>query len=147
MWRFLFLLISLFLVGCGSNSLAIVTVEGRVTLNGQPVDKAVVSLIPTSGQNLPASGVTDSQGKFTLKTVEGAREHAGAIPGDFDIIVIKTIGPKVMADADGLSGEVDPNSPKETQYLVPQKYARPETSTLKCKVEKGMKPLDLALQP
>ena len=52
--------------GCGGSS----TVEGTVKYKGQPVDGATVVLMGDDG-NPVATGVTDSSGKFKLKTPQG----------------------------------------------------------------------------
>jgi len=53
------------LAGCGSDGL--VPVKGRVLLDGQPLDGAAVLFEPEGG-GVPATGVTDASGGFTLAT-------------------------------------------------------------------------------
>ncbi len=128
------------IAGCGSGRPNTVSVEGTVTLGGKPVDGAAVMLIP-DGQGKPASGQTDHEGKFLLKTFEAGD---GAMPGKYKVTVslVKVSG--VKADADGLSGEVEPGGIKK-EYLVPEKYGDPKTSGLTAEVKSGMEPLELKL--
>ncbi|MCS7239254.1 MAG: carboxypeptidase-like regulatory domain-containing protein [Thermoguttaceae bacterium] len=56
--------------GCGGRS-DVAYVEGRVTLDGQPLANATVLFIPQAGR--PASGVTDSNGRYVLEYEPGKR--------------------------------------------------------------------------
>src|SRR5262245_1264000 len=69
-------------VGCGGG---LKSVEGLVTLDGVPVEGASVSFTP-EGEGQPAFGVTDSNGKFVLQTIN----KAGANPGTYKVTVTKT---------------------------------------------------------
>lgn len=86
------------IAGCGGESVEVAPVSGRVTLNGQPVANHFVGFQPVSGAAsgaIGSSGVTDSEGRFTLKTVDG--KHEGAVVGKHQVI----IAPK----EEGSSGE------------------------------------------
>lgn len=66
----------LFLAGCGSGEFKIVAVSGTITMNGKPLKGAEVVFAPMEIKDVidvgPISiGKTDSEGKFTLKTVKG----------------------------------------------------------------------------
>jgi hypothetical protein len=68
--------------GCGGAGVA--PVSGRVTLNGQPLANVHVSFQPVAaGTDLNPGGgsyaITDADGRFTLRTVEGDRP--GAVVG------------------------------------------------------------------
>lgn len=80
-WRLLVLLIA-GAVGCGKGSgVETAPVSGVVTLNGQPLGQAKVSFMPaTSDLNAPGSvGITDDQGKYSLKVV--TTNESGAMVG------------------------------------------------------------------
>lgn len=72
------------MVGCGSGS-KVVPVSGTVTVDGQPANDCIVNFQPKStGGESPgpgASGKTDAEGHFVMKTVEGDNSREGATPG------------------------------------------------------------------
>ncbi|MDR1924922.1 MAG: carboxypeptidase-like regulatory domain-containing protein [Planctomycetaceae bacterium] len=75
--------------GCGYNGLrGLVPVEGRVTLNGEPLADATVEFAPAelNGGQHGASGVTDASGRFVLKT---NTESVGIAPGEYKVVVTK----------------------------------------------------------
>jgi hypothetical protein len=87
--------------GCGGgNPFDTVPVTGTVTLDGQPVDGALVLFQP-SGDHKAASGTTDSSGKFTLTT---GNAGDGAMPGQYKVTVSKT-KTEASADLSGMSFE------------------------------------------
>jgi hypothetical protein len=69
--------------GCGGGPAA---VSGVVTLDGQPLDGAVVTFTPTAADEVGgSSGKTDAQGRYTLRTVLG--DKAGASVGKHKVAV------------------------------------------------------------
>jgi hypothetical protein len=132
--------VCVFLLGCNSSTITVLPVTGVVTLDGQPLEQAIVTFYPTSGQPLPAGGHTDSAGKFTLKTIEGPHERIGALPGSYKVVVVKTkalTGRK--SDDPGLSSELGPYDMK-LEWITPEKYADHATTELTCEVSAGMTP-------
>jgi len=129
------------LSGCGgSGRPETIPVSGTVTLDGKPVAGASVMFSPEpSGR--PATGVTDEQGRFTLKTFEAGD---GALVGKHTVTValVKTTG--FMADKDGLSGGIAPEGIRE-EWIVPKKFADPKTSGLSVEVASGMDDVKLDL--
>lgn len=73
------------LAGCGGNNL--VPAEGTVTLDGNPVDGAMVTFVATEGGAL-YTGQTDASGAFKLTH----RNDPGAPPGSYKVMVTKTSG-------------------------------------------------------
>jgi hypothetical protein len=70
--------------GCSSEPYQVAPVSGRVTLNGKPLAKASVTFapVPTKGSDEPgpsSAAITDSDGRFTLKTI--GKDKAGAVVG------------------------------------------------------------------
>ncbi|MBY0458539.1 MAG: DUF4198 domain-containing protein [Gemmataceae bacterium] len=77
------------LVGCGDGS-KYVPVSGTVKVNGKPYANAAVFFQPVGDKNNPnpgrgSSGVTDANGRFTLKTSEGV---SGAVVGTHQIKIL-----------------------------------------------------------
>jgi hypothetical protein len=77
------LALGLALSGCGGARP--VKVSGTVTLNGQPVEGAMVQFVPVKEGGRPATGTTGADGSFSLTTVEN---HDGAMPGEYKVVVI-----------------------------------------------------------
>lgn len=83
-------LASLFLLpcaGCGSNAqtaytTSTVPVKGKVTLNGKPLTKGMVTFEPDSGRE--AHGDIKSDGTYVLTTF---KEGDGAVPGTHRVAV------------------------------------------------------------
>jgi hypothetical protein len=71
-------------VGC--NGAGAVPVEGRVSLNGQPLANASVMLSPTTASGPgPFVGTTDAEGKFVLGPA--GKEGGGAAPGEYTVLI------------------------------------------------------------
>jgi hypothetical protein len=81
--------------GCGGKDRP-VPVRGVVKLDGQPLPKATVQLIPATGQGPVASGLSDARGAFRLTTF---KTDDGALPGDYKVIVTVQEIPKEIAQA------------------------------------------------
>jgi hypothetical protein len=69
-------LLALVCLGCGPGGPEIATVEGTVTLDGEPLPNASVVFVPEDGR--PAGATTDAQGHYELTFTEGRQ---GAIVG------------------------------------------------------------------
>lgn len=75
-------------VGCGSGDTPdLAPVEGRVTLDGEPLANADVEFQPI-GQGAPSYGYTDEDGRYHLQY---STNEYGAIPGDH-VVRITTAG-------------------------------------------------------
>jgi hypothetical protein len=63
-------------MGCGTPSLAVVPVTGKVTVGNQPVTSGQVSLIPEDTKNHPdlCAGTIDASGEYKIFT--GGKEGA-----------------------------------------------------------------------
>jgi hypothetical protein len=104
-----------------------------VTLDGQPVAGASVSLSP-DGPGRAACGKTDAQGMFTLATTTSIE---GVVPGKYRVSVVKqrTEGAMTEAEAQAYYEKTGqpPPPPKVTDEL-PEKYKAPATSELQVTV-------------
>ena len=101
-------------------------VAGAVTYKGEVVEGAVITF-RSAAHSIAATGRTDKEGKFTLKTYE---DGDGAIEGDHKVTVAKTeIKYPDGVDPDEFNGE-----PKEVWHL-PKKYSSFEESGLTATVK------------
>ena len=115
------LLLLVLQTGCGG--VKPVPVSGGVTLDGKPVADAGVLFCPVA-TGPSASGATDANGKFHLTTTN----TAGVLPGRYGITIIK----KEVSGV-GEFGVVGPQG-RRVKWIIPQKYAKVETSGLQATV-------------
>jgi len=159
-----FFLIGLSFIGCHSG-LRTEYVEGIVTLDGDPVEGALVTFIPASGETArAAAGTTDARGRYTLTTVEGGKPGRGTTEGDYKVTVAKrapdTTQEKREAAEPALPQDRPPTIeemaaadrarrsaglPPPFLYLTPKQYNNPETSGLTATVVRGKNKFDFAL--
>jgi len=109
------LVMSLFTTGCGPSRPAVVPAAGIVTLDGKPLAGGFIRLVPAASR--PATGVIDSDGRFTLGTFA---EADGCVPGTHGV---ELIGPLPAG------GETSAAVPAPT-VTVPARYRAAETSGL-----------------
>jgi hypothetical protein len=122
--------------GCGPGEdphPATVPVQGKVTYQGQPVPKGTITFQPADGR--PAVGEIQPDGTYRLSTFG---EKDGAIPGVHKVMILANTGdPTKMPSTPGYV------APKD---LVPQKFAKPETSGLEATVSKDKTSYDFDLK-
>jgi hypothetical protein len=114
-------------VGCGDANLG--RVRGTVTLDGQPLDGAMVTFAPVEGGR-PAAGRTDAQGRYQLVY---SRDSSGAMIGEH-LVTISTYD-----ERPGENGE-DLIIPER----VPARYNA--NSELKKTVESGSNEINFELE-
>ncbi len=76
------LIFSLAAVGCGPK---VTRVSGKVLLDGQGLENMSVLFQPIGAQRESAFGITDSEGRFTLKRVFSNKN--GVEPGDYSVFI------------------------------------------------------------
>lgn len=127
------------LAGCGGDAVAPVPVSGNVIAGTKPVEGALVTF-HNSGGGRTASGLTDSDGTFTLTT---NRTGDGAQPGEYVVTIAKQESKIAGADdIDVASGEYGEaygammdaaatgDMSKVLKDTLPGKYSSAETSGL-----------------
>jgi hypothetical protein len=96
--------------GCNpAPKITTVAASGTVTLDGKPVENASVTFFPANKDSggRQALGVTDSSGRFTLKThLGGTATEAGAEANEYKVTVVRS---KEHAKLDGPT----PTDPEE----------------------------------
>lgn len=83
----LMLVVLVGLAGCARGR---VPVEGLVTLDGQPVPGAVISIATEDGTSQPAHALTEADGSFRMQTL---RLGDGAWPGSYRVAVVVPVPP------------------------------------------------------
>jgi hypothetical protein len=138
------------LIGCGGDPSKpkLGRVSGKVTYNGQPVPKGVVSFVPSGGPGAQtgqsATGEIGPDGSYTLTTFD---RGDGAVLGEHTVLVLAreddpAIQGKGMPIPDS-KGQLKIKPPKS---LVPEKYATAEKSPLRFTVKEGSNVYDIELK-
>lgn len=145
------LLLALAAAGCGP-SYDLHPVSGKVTLDGTPLENAVVTFQALSDGS-SASGTTDANGVYTLHDIR-PDAGPGAEPGEYIVSVSWTEPPAVdLSQMDASSPDYDkittavrnPNSgPVASKF--PTAYRNGKTSGLKATVTSGANTIDLPLE-
>lgn len=136
------------MAGCGPGGPALVPATGTVTLDGQPVDAATVTLAPAGGGGGIASAITDAAGRFTLTTVvAGLGARPGIEVGEYAVTVTKVTSATAAPASDdpGFVPAVPENAVPKVTYLVPKGYGTAATSGLRATIAKGTNDLTFAL--
>ncbi|MGL4594656.1 MAG: hypothetical protein ACRCUY_08015 [Thermoguttaceae bacterium] len=139
----------LFLPGCSSSSpFPVQSVEGVVTLDGEPVADAVVGFSPASGsEGKPAFARTDANGSFRLTTVQGGAFGEGAPEGNYEVSVTKEVPEREITQKEMEEMDRTGRSPNiAILSVVPKKYNDTKKSGLTATIVKGKNKIDLPLK-
>lgn len=141
--------------GCGKKGPPTQYIEGVVTLDGKPVEKALVGFIPTQSAdmsnpnnlNVPliATGNSDADGKFRISAVQGGKIGRGTTVGEYRVMIVK----KEMTNIPvGQKGKPTPvmKGPPKFRYVVPKVFEDPNKSGIVVTVKKGTNKFDFALK-
>ena len=148
--RIFLLCVALFLLvpsGCQKSKLkGLVPGSGTITLNGEPVEGAVILFSPInpSSTQRSASAKSGPKGSFTLLTLEPGD---GIYPGEYKVIVKKTqtTGNLVLEEGDRRNPEAIDD--RVTVHLLPHKYGDASTTDLTVTIPpKGDKAIQLTLE-
>ncbi len=139
------LLIAVLMAGCGSRGPKLGAVKGRVTMDGQPLSKVIVTFVPASG-GISSSGVTNEQGEYELACPLGR----GAVIGQHRVYVqsqpATVSGDAIVPDEDDPSYRPDPYASVRAPEFLEKIPARYNTqSQLVYEVKSGTNVIDLAL--
>jgi len=119
--------LALGVLGCGSDGPDMAPAGGVVLYNSKPLADANVVFTPPTGR--PAVGVTNSEGRFQLTTVDA---HDGAVIGSHVVTITKS--EKVEIPPEGNQRPLDPDKIPTPKRLLPAKYGNPRESGLSAQV-------------
>ena len=153
MFLYKFIVISLLTVafassiGCPNQTVKTAYVEGVVSLDGVPVEKATVSFsLLDSASNISAYGETDASGVYRLTAHPGGSHGKGAIEGEYVVSIIKQNAiPQPDKIVRASSSEEEDYIPVLIVDVVPKKYHRTSTSGLTATIVKGKNRIDFSL--
>lgn len=137
--------------GCGSADVANrpdrVPVKGLVTYNGAPLAGATVVFSPVAHDH-GAAGITNDAGEFVLQTFDPGD---GAVPGKYQITVrkVEMVEGRAVKSTESGGGEGGVEQSQSTmveKFIIPERYARADTSGLSEEVsESGTNEFKIAL--
>jgi len=119
--------------GCGGQRL--VSVSGRVTHQGRPVPSTLVTFQPDDGGR-PSKGVTDDDGRFTLRY---SRTEAGASRGRCAVFLTY-----VVSNEEELR-QAPPKASKELKAVI-ARYGDPAKSGLHHEITKDGQFIEITLE-
>lgn len=131
----LVLLVALLTASCSGSE---ATVRGQVLYQGRPVEGAVVTFHPKSGDPLAhrPSGLTDADGRFTLMT----GTSPGAPPGEYVVTVNRFRPVETSGGKKGLSLEMSGGETRDEFQGKP--FASRETTKLTATIRPGSNELE-----
>lgn len=124
--------------GKGHERQPVYKVTGVLTRKGEPVEGALIRLLPMGGERPGAVATTDPEGKFELTTYE---KGDGACEGDYVILITKeqVSMSSVSSGSEEAADYVPPDDvgpPRAPKNLLPAKYANPALSGLRARIER-----------
>ncbi len=129
------LLMSIMMLGCGTDGPELAEVTGVVTVDGKPVPGAVLTFVPTSGGS-PSYGGTDTKGKYRLMFTD---TKYGAMLGDHEV-EIATNKPSASEIAEM---KAEGQTVNENFVAIPKQYRK--KGALTAKIERKKNVVDFAL--
>jgi len=158
-FSFAFVLLLSFIVSGCSKGVPVVKVEGRLLMDGQPVEGATLTFLPVDDSAYSAVGRSGPGGNFSLST-SGAKVGGGAVPGKYHVGITynKCLNPVPESEFEGLTSEQrnekarmfanDPRYfPPQYQTIVPVRYNRAKESGIEVEIKsKGSNDITLEIQ-
>jgi hypothetical protein len=148
---FLALAAMVMLSGCGGGGPDVEYVEGKVTLDGTPVEGVTVGFSPTGPLGgTPATGRTDANGVYRLTATGGGEVGGGVATGEYNVSFSKT---EVTGGGGDMTAEETEkfmqteeyeklssgglSAPPKSVNVLPMGYANPLTSGITVTVKGG----------
>lgn len=135
------------LTGCGHRGPAVEFVEGRITIDGEPLSDASVGFSPTDAGRLSAYGRTDATGTYRLTTSQGGAKLGGAPIGTYLVTVrkyrsrVSELGPEPDASDAAAhakwTAEYERLTALPLDSVIPSAYGNTATSGLTATVKPG----------
>lgn len=133
-------------VGCNQSGLSgLVRVEGIVYYEEKPLSEATVTFTPTSAAGRTAFGITDTQGKFRLWTLN---PKDGAFPGEYAVTITKNtlLNPMTREQLIAFAEKHGYDPPIEARNDIPLRYADAKSSGLTVSVpDRGTRDIEFKL--
>ncbi|WP_435021354.1 carboxypeptidase-like regulatory domain-containing protein [Tundrisphaera sp. TA3] len=110
----------------------LVPVSGVITLNGEPLQGAVITFLPKAWS--PGLGETDAKGEYTVTT----SNRPGISPGEYKVAISLLLSPENVPQGIGPRSSMSPPpSMLNSRELLPREYTDLSASKLTARVEKA----------
>jgi hypothetical protein len=122
-----------FVCGCASK-IDLVPVEGKLLVDGQPIDNVLVTFVPEAvidRKPIRSMGISDREGRFQMRA---ETQELGAVVGEHRIILEDLAILDAPRSEDGTVTKLPP-------IRFPASFANPITSTLRATVTDGREPI------
>jgi len=129
--------------GCSSGGPDTVPVSGTLTIDGQPADGIVISLIPVDA-NLPSATGRVENGRFTVYS--GVEGKPGAVPGKYKVVLYVTHGEDMAIPKPGEGTDSKTSKPEPPKLPFPEKYQSASTSDKEVEVTTGSNTLNIEIE-
>jgi hypothetical protein len=135
------------LMGCGgSGRPSLIKVTGTVTLDGVPLEGAIIAFQPITDAKAkfqrPSAGVTDASGKFELGTYA---IDDGAPIGKYKVGILKR--EMIGSLPEDYNSEMESETDMAYKWITPRSLASPETSNLQAEItSSGLSPAQFDLK-
>ena len=129
LYRFCILCYCCLIFGCGNPRPY--DIRAVITLDGESLVEAEVTLLPVRENAASAFGITDAEGKVAFKT----GDVDGVFPGSYIVIISKTIEKKILTNNE-IRALAEAGIPYRHGILelIPPKYTRRETTDLRARI-------------
>jgi hypothetical protein len=120
-------------LGCGDGEDARLPVSGLITLDGQPLADAKITMMPKDGRRV-ANAITNESGRFESATTFSSGD--GALIGSHYVAITPKTPPPMPGDEISSPG-VKPAMGAKYVAPIPAQYGKPKESGLEADVARG----------
>jgi hypothetical protein len=120
--------------GCGApraaeapKPAALVPVSGKVTLNGAPLEGALLVFFPAAAGGFQGQAYTDSTGVYHAETRSGSDLKPGVAPGSYRVMVSRFLKPDGTPPLD----PTEPPANSAARESLPPDFSSPTNSKLR----------------
>ena len=112
---------SSFAIGCGESEAppvlpATVPFTGSIKLDGTPMNAGFITFLSTTEKGLNATGIINTEGKYSLKIGIGKLEKDGVVPGKYKVIVSRFVKPNGEPQDPSVPAEIPGRESLPPQY-------------------------------
>ncbi|MDR0328442.1 MAG: hypothetical protein LBI05_09125 [Planctomycetaceae bacterium] len=139
-------IVGLMIAGCGPKGISTQYVEGIITLDGEPLDGALVTFYPVQADGRTAAGISNEMGVYKL-TADGGLPEKGAVEGNYRVTVSKMEVRFMDNPRQTPAQENDRVSPYSVQEIItPKNYSLLDKTPLTATVNKGKNDLPFDME-
>lgn len=138
------MLLAVLVASCGDNRPTLVPIQGKLSLDGNPMPFKHVKFLPENvTPGVGGGGVSDKEGNYSLLAIRpgSIKDEVGVPPGNYRVIVVEPLyDPEATAapakPEDGPAPAVGVPLPRKSnaRVAIPPKYGNAETTPLKVEV-------------